>query len=182
MNIRKPRSVADLFAKGMAEAVEVGECLEWQGKMGNGKTIPVVKSREGKTYCAEYSVPRLVWEQKNGPIPRGMVLYRKCCNNDCVELKHLKLGTRAEWMENRRKLGLTKHTAQHILNLTKGARNRPMVVNTMDKARQVRALLADHSRDEVALLTGVSRAMVDDIARGRAWRDTASPFSGLGAR
>jgi hypothetical protein len=178
--VRTPASVAGLLARGMKEAVEVGDCLEWTGRMGNGKTVPVVKSREGKTYSAEYSVPRLLWEQEKGPIPKGMVLYRRCCNNACVEPSHLKLGTRAEWMANRKKLGLTKHSTKAILGLTKGARSRPTVVNTLDKARQVRALLDDHTRDEVALLTGVSRSMVDDIARGRAWKDYASPWAGLG--
>jgi hypothetical protein len=180
MNKRKPAPVADLMAIGLAKAVEYGDCLEWQGKMGNKKTVPVVNSREHKDYSAEYSVPRYVWEQANGPIPEGMLVYRKCCNNSCVSLKHLEMGTRKQWMENRKKLGLTKFTTQHILNLTKGARNRPTVVNTLDKVRQARLLLADdHTRDEVAMLTGISRPMVDDIALGRAWRDHSNPFAGL---
>jgi hypothetical protein len=182
MTKRKPKPVADLMAAGLARAVEYGDCLEWQGKMGNGNTVPVVSSREGRDYSAEYSVPRYVWEKANGPIPAGLVVYRKCCNNCCVSLKHIAVGTRAEWMENRKKLGLTKHATQAILNLTKGARNRPTVVNTLDKARQVRMLLADHTRDEVAALTGVSLPMVNDIALGRSWKDYSSPFAGLGAR
>jgi hypothetical protein len=176
---KKPATIIEKLQKGMAEAVEVGECLEWQGKMGNKKTIPVVQSREGMKYNAEYSVPRLLWEREKGPIPAGKLVYRKCCNNACVELSHLAVGTRAQWIENRRKRGLTKHTAAHIVNLTQGARRRQTTINSLEKAREVRALLSEHSRDEVASLTGVSRAMVDEIARGRAWKDHSNPFAGL---
>lgn len=168
------------LVKGLAKAVEVGDCLEWQGKMGNGKTVPVVQSREGRSYNAEYSVPRLVWEKAKGPIPTGKMIYRKCCNNACVCLDHLAIGTRADWMKNRQKHGLTKHTAEHIVNLTKGARRRAGIKYSLEKAREVRALLAEHSREEVSRLTGVSLAMVSDISRGRAWRDHANPFAGLG--
>jgi hypothetical protein len=65
------------------------------------------------------------------------------------------------------------------VNLTQGARRRQTTINSLEKAREVRALLSEHSRDEVANLTGVSRAMVDEIARGRAWKDHSNPFAGL---
>lgn len=177
--MRTPASVAQLVGKGMTEAIEVGECLEWQGRIGNGASIPVVKSREGKTYSAEYSVPRFLWEQEKGPIPEGKILYRKCCNNACVKLKHFAVGTRADWQENRKKHGLTKHAANHIANLTQGARRRSTSINTIEKAREVRTLLASHTQREVAEMTGVSLAMVCDIGRGRAWKDHANPFAGL---
>jgi hypothetical protein len=177
--MRKPASVAELAAKGMAAAIEVGDCLEWQGRMGNGKTVPVVQSRAEKTYSAEYSIPRFLWEQAKGPVPAGKLVYRKCCNNACVQLAHLAVGTRTEWSENRKKHGLTKHTAAHILNLAKAARSRPTTINSMEAAREVRRLLGEHTRDEVAAMTGVSPAMVDDIALGRSWKDYSSPFAGL---
>lgn len=179
--MRKPASVKDLVARGMAEAVEVGDCLEWQGKMGNGKVVPVVQSREGRTYSTDHSVPRALWEAKNGPIPEGMILYRKCCNNACVEMKHFAVGTRAEWVANRKKKGLTKHTAAHVAALTQGARKRAYTRNSLEKAREVRSLVGEHTYQEIAQQTGVSKAMVQDIAQGRAWKDHSNPFAGLGS-
>lgn len=181
--MRKAMTAIELVAIEMERAIEVGECLEWQGMMGNtGKQVPIVRSREGKTYSAQVSAPRVLWEQKYGPIPAGMVLWRECCNNKCVKLSHLRLGTRVEWNRHRTEKGLFKHTIGHILNLTKGARNRATTVNTLERARQVRALLAQHSRKEVAQITGISQCMVNDIALGRSWKDHGSPWAGLGGR
>lgn len=177
--MRRCATVAEQLEKGMACTIEIGECREWQGKMGNKKTIPVVQSREGKTYSAEHSVPRLLWEREKGPIPQGLIVFRKCCNNACVEVSHLAIGTRADWIANRKKSGLTKHTASHIVNLTKGARARATTINSMEKAREVRTLLADHSYRQVSRMTGVSYDVVADIARNRAWKDASNPFTGL---
>jgi hypothetical protein len=179
--MRKPKTPAELLAIWLPKALEVGDCLEWTGKMGNGKTVPCVSTRYHKDYSAEYSVPRMLWEKKHGPIPKGMIVYRTCCNNLCVAEKHLAIGTRADWMANRTNQGLMKHTASHIVNLTKGARQRATTLNSLEKAREVRALLGEYSRKEVAALTGVSLDMVHEIARGDAWKDYSNPFAGLGA-
>lgn len=176
----RAKSIQQGFTEGMQRAVEVGECLEWQGRMGNGKTIPVVKSREGKTYSADHSVPRMVWTKAKGPVPEGKIVYRKCCNNACVRLEHLVVGTRAEWIGNRSKQGLNKRTAANIVTMQRAARSRTTTLNTLEKAREVRRLAGEYPRREIAERTGVSLAVVNDILSGRAWKDHSNPWAGLG--
>jgi hypothetical protein len=176
------KSVAELVSAGLAKCVEVGDCLEWQGKMGNSGKVPAVMSRAHHPYSAEYPIPRELWKQHKGPIPEGMLVYRTCCNNKCVALDHLAIGTRAQWHKNRKKQGKSKHTAAHIASITQARRKSPDVVNTLEKARHVRSLLGEYTREEVSRMTGVSEAMVRDIARERAWKDQSNPFNGLGAR
>ena len=178
----RAKTPTELLAIGMALAEEVGDCLEWQGLFSNrGKNQPSIKARlPGKTYSDNLSVPRLLWEAEHGPIPVGKWVYRKCCNNACVCLEHLAIGTRKDLMRARRKAGTTQHAPTTLIALTLAARRRATAINTDADARKVRELLAEGmKRASVAEATGVSLDMVNDIARGKAWRDLSSPWAGL---
>lgn len=178
----KAKTQAELLEIGMQEAQEVGDCLEWQGLFSNrGKTQPSIKARlPGKNYSDNISVPRLLWEAEHGPIPAGKWVYRTCCNNACVCLEHLAIGTRKDLMRARRKAGTTQHAPTTLIALTLAARRRANNVNTEDDARKVRELLAEGlKRSQVAEETGVHPDMVADIASGKAWRDLSSPWAGL---
>lgn len=178
----KAASVEEKLAQGMAQAVEVGDCLEWQGYMTNSGTHPTVKARLGRGYSENVSVPRLLWETVNGPIPSGKLVYRKCCNNACVLQEHLAVGTRKDLMRARKKAGATSLKPTTVIAITLSARKRAATVNTPDRARIVREMLAAGvPRKVVAIETGVSPAMVADIGSFRAWRDMSSPWAGLGA-
>lgn len=188
MDKRKGRRWAatkgEKMAQGLAEAVEVGECLEWQGFFQCAGVTPIVKARnpeKGRT--DNYSVVRALWEAAYGPVPDGMRNYRTCCNNSCVLLDHITIGTHRDWAQNRAKAGLTRHHQSTIIAITLASRRRANVVNSLDKAREVRTLKADGLHvDDIAEQTGVSRAMVADISNGNAWAEIGNPFSGLGAR
>lgn len=171
-----------------AKSVEVGECVEWLGKMGSGSAkganTPLLGTRrDGRS--VNLIVARLVYEAERGPIPAGKLVYRSCCNNRCIAAVHLRLGTLADIKRVRRAAGLTSHTPATRVALTRGARSRANVVNDMEKARAVRALVAEGMPDDaIAARTGVGRAMVSDIRRGRAWQEQchgASVFN-LGTR
>ena len=177
----KARTPGENVAAGMAAAQEVGDCLEWQGYYSNKGTQPSVKARFGvKGYSENLSVPRMLWEAAYGAIPEGKLVYRKCCNNSCVLLDHITIGTRKDWSKARMKAGTSKHKPDTIISLTIAARNRAATINSLDRARTVRSLLAAGDRQEdVAAETGVSLAMVKDIGRNRSWRETGGFFSGL---
>ncbi|HTH11892.1 MAG TPA: HNH endonuclease, partial [Acidovorax sp.] len=124
-----------------------------------------------------------IWERANGPVPEGKLVYRKCCNNACVCLEHIAVGTRKDWAKARKKAGASKHSATTILALTMGARKRSTAKNSMEKAREVRLLAAmGLMQKQIAEETGVSKDMVSDICNNRSWREYSSPFAGLGAR
>ena len=181
MSRREPATTAQQIAKGLEKAIEVGECLEWQGAFGCKGATPIVKVRmPGKRHSSNVAVCREIWEAKNGPVPEGKLIYRKCCNNRCVNEEHLAAGTRQQWINNRKKFGQTKHKQTTKLKMTVAARQRANTVNTLEKAREVRALRGAMSQREIARLTGVSEAMVSDICGGSAWKETVSnPFAGL---
>jgi hypothetical protein len=180
----KARTPEESLAIGMANAQEVGDCLEWQGTFSNKGTQPTVKYRSGtKTFSENLSVPKMLWERENGPVPEGKIVFRKCCNNACVLQAHIVVGTRKEWQKARKRAGATKHSPATIISLTIAARNRETTLNSTQRAQAVRELLAAGKKQEdVVAETGVSIHMVKDIGRNRSWRDLGSPFSGLGAR
>lgn len=185
---KKPRRWAatkeERLTTQLVEAIEVGDCLEWQGYFACRGTTPVVKARNVvKARTDNFSVPRMVWEAANGPIPAGKLVYRKCCNNACVLLDHLTVGTRKEWGKHRAKVGDAKHHNATKIALTLAARRRAGTKNDMDKAREVRSLRAEGvRRADIAAQTGVSEALVADICQGRRWAEIGGVFSGLGAR
>jgi hypothetical protein len=179
--MRKPMPVSELVDRGMRNAIEVGDCLEWQGQFSCRGATPCVKSRDGSTYSAAHAVNRHLWERAHGPVPEGKIVYRKCCNNACVNIDHLAVGTKAQWVANRKKHGLTKHTLAHKIKIAKSSRVRPTARNSVEQVKQVRELSGHLSKTEISVQTGVSLDMVCDILAGRAWRDYSSPFAGLGA-
>jgi hypothetical protein len=180
--VSRPVKIRVALERGLAQAVEVGECLEWQGFFSCKGATPVVKiSNREKHRTENVSVPRLLWERDHGAIPEGKLVYRHCCNNACIA--HLACGTRADWAKARKKAGVTGHSPVAKLHLTMGARRRSNVTNTMDKAREVRSLAAARMRtDEISRQTGVSPAMVAEMRQNTAWRELGgSPWQGLAA-
>lgn len=179
----KALTKGEKIAEGMANAQEVGECLEWPGPFGNGrkKNVAIVKARSDKGRTDNYAVARELWEAAYGSIPEGQMVYRTCCNNNCVLLTHLCIGDRAAWAKARKKAGATKHHHTTILKITIARRR--SAVNTEEQVEAVRSLSAEGMRlDDIVEQTGVSRAMVEDIRSGKSWRRLSSPFAGLGAR
>lgn len=185
MNTKQPRRWAatkgEKMAHGMAEAIEVGECLEWQGFFSCKGVTPVVKARNAvKERTDNYSVPRELWEAAYGAIPAGKLVWRSCCNNACVLLGHLTIGTRVQWGAHRAKTGAAKHHNATRIALTISARARDATKNTIEVARAVRSLQSEGlRRADIAKQTGASEAMVADICQGRRWIETGSPFAGL---
>jgi len=68
----------------------VSDCIEHTGCRthdGYGR-----KTVRRKTYLAH----RLVWAEVHGPIPEGMIIMHTCDNPPCINIDHLRLGTKAE--------------------------------------------------------------------------------------
>lgn len=72
----------------------IGPCWEWAGGSSKGYGHSRI---EGKAI----RVHRYAWEQKNGPIPEGMVTDHRCRNRACCNPDHLRLVTnRTNTLEN----------------------------------------------------------------------------------
>ncbi|MFY9460443.1 MAG: HNH endonuclease signature motif containing protein [Aquabacterium commune] len=176
---RQAKTIEQALSEGMAKALEVGECLEWQGLFGCKGVMPIIKSRELSAYTQNYAAPRLVWERENGPVPEGKLVYRSCCNNACVSLDHLVVGTRAQWAAARRKAGVTKHMQSTVAAITVARRKQAKY--SREQVDSVRDLTRDGvCISDIVSATGVGRAMVQDIRQGRAWVSVGrGVFAGL---
>lgn len=157
----------------IANCDEVGECLEWRGPYGSGrsKVTPIIKCHvNGRS--ENLPVVRLVWEQTKGKIPPGKIVYRSCCNHRCIRC--LKLGVRGDAHRQRKRLGLAGHSPSTIASLTTAARRRPTVKYTIEQARECRKLADGGLTDaQVSERTGVHVDIVCDIRRGKIWREHA---------
>lgn len=162
----------------LAQCVEEGDCLLWQGAMGVGsnRANPIVKGILASGKVNNLPVRRMVWEHRNGPLPPGKVVYRTCCQYRC--LKCLDAGPPGAPARQRKLAGLSAHSPSARAALTSGARGRGNLVNTPEQVLEVKRLLAQGgSNPEVARQTGVSTAMVSKIRLGTCWRETAPSAS-----
>lgn len=79
-----------------------GDCLIWSGeKDGNDYGVLTYKSKKVPAH-------RYAWEREHGEIPDGMLVdHKDHCNTLCVNVKHLRLATHQENIQNRS--GATKN-------------------------------------------------------------------------
>ena len=92
----------------------LGECRKWPGPFTT-KGYGVVH-HNGKRLQAH----RWIWEQANGPIPKGMCVLHHCDVRNCIELSHLFLGTVADNNKDRAKKGRTKNQNTSKTHCPKG--------------------------------------------------------------
>lgn len=173
--------MSDYSAYIAAHCEEVGECIEWLGRYGSGRSskTPVINCRGPLGERRRLSVPALVWEAEHGPVPAGKLVYRHhCCNWRCVRLEHLRCGRRGDQLHRRAQLGMASHLQSTRAAITASARRRPTTVHSIEQARAVRDLASYGVPDPlIAWATDVSLSMVGDIRVGKAWADQAAAAS-----
>lgn len=91
--------MAEIRERIMQRVRKRGGCWEWTGatsKFGHGR-MKVAGRLE--------SPHRLMWEEENGPIPRGLWVLHTCDNPRCVRPSHLFIGNRRDNMRDASKKG-----------------------------------------------------------------------------
>lgn len=146
------RSLSERIAK--SSAPNPSGCTEWIGALdhrGYGKM------RVGNKLVGTH---RVAWELEHGPIPEGMVIMHTCDNPRCIRVSHLKLGTQADNMRDKRDKGRS----------TIGERNSHAKLTRDD----VIAIRAAHSGGEsqlsIALRYGIDRNHVSNIVLRNRWK------------
>ena len=153
-----------------ARCNEVGECLEWTGYMTNN--VPQV------THMGHMvPVRRLMLELSGRPVRDGAFVGCDCGNKSCVNPEHAVIRTPTQHLQKMANIGAYNEAAR-LAKLMMHARKRSKL--TVDAVRDIR--LSSDSSNEVAKQYGVSRQTISRIRSGDAWKETSSPFAGLGAR
>lgn len=157
-NRRKPRLISfPTVDQRFRSKVKVSEdgCWIWQAattEAGYGRF-----SLNGKTQEAH----RASYELFRGPIPPGMMVRHKVCNNPlCVNPFHLELGTQKENMED-------------MIELDRQAKGESHGLSELTEANvlEIRGLSADGlSQQIIADMFGISRSQVSKIVNRKNWR------------
>ena len=146
-----------LAEKISTKAIQVGECLIWQGqkdKRGYG-----FLRLEGHLQRAH----RIAFELRHGPITAGMVILHTCDNPSCVNPDHLSMGTQ---LANVRDM-LSKGRA----NKATGARNaKTKLTQEQVAAARAKHIPGKHGHGSHALAKefGISKPAMRAILLGKA--------------
>lgn len=167
----------------LSNYVEVGDCHEWQGTFtkSRGSRYPSVEFRQPDGKRKRMSVLRAVWLAAGRKIPKGHIVWRKCANDACINLQHLRCGPRGSQLTHLATLGKMRHAPSTIAKLTLAARRRPTTTCTMAIADQIRALRGEGlTHERIAAEVGQGITVVKQVLRGETWRPIGhSAFSQL---
>jgi hypothetical protein len=166
----KPKQVQTLESL-RARTVEEGECLIWQGYIGNA--VPQV-SHGGKVV----SVRRLILELSGKCVKPTDYAAPRCGNAACVCQEHVMIRTTAQHSRAMAK-SPTRNEDLRAAKLAAVARQGRAKIN-IQQAREIRC--SEESGTVLAERYGIDKGLVSRIRRGEAWREFSNPFAGLGAR
>lgn len=134
---------------------KIGECEEWvagRDKDGYGMFRDPTAKTTKRTH-------RYVWEQVNGPIPKGMCILHSCDNPSCVRIDHLRIGTHRENMDERSARGRT----------ARGAKSGQSKITEEDVIEIRRLSAAGLSAVKIGKLFGLGHTQTHNIAVGKKW-------------
>lgn len=108
---------------------------------------------------------RLSWEIHNGPIPEGLMVCHHCDVRDCVNPKHLFLGTAADNVHDMDAKG--RRGRGHRVRVThRGENHQAAKLSDAEFAAIQEALVTGEPKRAIARRFGISHTYVQKIARG----------------
>lgn len=122
----------------LPRTVKCGRCLLWQGartETGYG--------RIGIRYKT-FSVHRVVWTARHGAIPNGKMICHKCDTPNCVNHRHLFIGTQADNLRDMRAKGRAR------LPLPKSGEDHHAAVLSDNQVRKIRKIAGSMSQRAIA--------------------------------
>ena len=158
-----------------ARTEEVGDCWIWQmGCSTNGYPQMKIQGR-----CCKM-VRRMVVAIDGRPAEPRQPVVATCGEALCVNPAHLKATSTSDAAKRAAKRGVWSGKARGA-KIAAARRSQPDVKLDMEKAREIR--MSAESGPVLAERYGVTRNRINDIKRGRAWKDYANPYAALmGAR
>jgi hypothetical protein len=119
-----------------------------------GKDRPMI-TRSGK----KYPLSRFMWEQKYGPISKGLFVCHKCDNPKCININHFWLGTQKENCEDCSNKGRS--------NKPKGENNH---LHKLSIPNVKKIYFAIGVQKKIAKKYNISQQTVNSIKRNINWR------------
>ncbi|MFQ3543637.1 HNH endonuclease signature motif containing protein [Halobacillus rhizosphaerae] len=120
------------------------------------------KSKDGhvkiRVNNKRFLLHRIAYEQNIGKIPDGLVVRHKCDNANCINPKHLELGTHADNVNDRVKRNRS----------AKGSKNGRSKL-TEDNVKYIKSNL-ELKNSHLAKLFNVDRKVIYDIRNGNTWK------------
>ena len=151
-----------LYDRFWSKVTPVGldECWEWQASR-DGRGYGMLRTERGVRRAH-----RVAWELAHGPVPDGTVFLHSCDNPPCVNVAHLRIGTRAENAADRDSKG--RHVA------LRGEEHGSHIL-TEDQVRVIRRAPRQYGGNiALARQFGVTVATVSAIrSNPRVWRGVA---------
>lgn len=135
----------------VAEDLMYRACNPWTKAINNlGYGI---SWKDGKTISAH----RKVYEELNGPIPKGLVVRHTCDNRSCVNPKHLILGT-------------AKQNSQDMVERNRQAKGSKVGTSVLTEEIVLMIKSMSGSSRKVATLFGCSATTIKDIRKNKIWK------------
>ena len=136
-----------------------GKCWLWKGALW-GKGYGAVR-RQGKVMGAH----RWSWTITNGAIPDGMIVLHKCDTPNCVNPKHLRIGTYKDNLQDMIDRGRD--------NWARGERQRSAKLTAIAVIRLRKLVANGMSQKDAARLYGIAKSTVSVIISGKTWAHVA---------
>jgi hypothetical protein len=127
-------------------------CLLWVGGTFHDFGYGQLKV-DGRPTCVHV----LQWVRFNGPVPAGGYVCHKCDVPECIEPKHLFLGTMAANMADMRAKGRHTHGERHAFAKLTAS----VIPAIRTDARRHRDIAKDY---------GVTEGLISQVKRGLIWR------------
>ena len=151
---------------------EDADCMLWLGGCCNGH--PSIR-HDGKSVLLR----RILWEERNGPIPAGHIVRVTCESVKCVNPDHIHLTTRKKLGKELGAIGIMSGPVRSAA-IARTKRVGHQAKLTLEAVRDIRN--STERGRVLALRWGVSAGHISKIQKHQAFRDFTSPFAGLGAR
>ena len=176
MNSEKERFLSKVDKDGLIIYDNLNPCWIWIGAKQN-RGYGVFRFR-GKASLAH----RVSYVLFNGPIGDEIFVCHHCDNRPCVNPAHLFLGSNSDNIQDAIRKGRLatgdrsgSRKYPEKLNIWE---NHPMAKLTKDQVDEIRKLYRERagSQHDIAMMFNISRGNVQNIVRGKIWRDGSEPI------
>lgn len=155
-NTKYDRYKTALFQSRVLDKIVINPntgCEEFTGALNDQGYGRVCFRRE------QFYVHKKIWEIKNGPVPKGLVVRHLCHNRLCCKIEHLTIGTQKDNMQD----------AVKADRQAKGTKIPQSKLNE-EKVLEIRKLYTEGmSQKNIAKMYGVNSSNISFIVNKKTW-------------